>query len=1189
MKKALLMTTAALAGALALAETSCDVVIYGSSPAALTAAIEAQNHGKSAVIVCPETRIGGLTTGGLGQTDIGNKSAFGGLALQFYRDVADYYKNPANWKYEKRSDYVPDGQCAGSLGEDSMWTFEPHAALEILEGWEKKHNLRIVRGEFLDRGKGGVAVEGGRIVSFRTLSGKVFAGKAFVDATYEGDLMAAAGVSYTVGREPNARYGETISGIEKRASKNHQFNPGVDPYVVKGDPKSGLLPWVEPYNPDEKDGDGDRRVQAYCFRMCLTDDPSNRIPFAKPAGYDPLNYELLLRNLEAIDQKTFVEKADRFWEFMPWINSRMPNRKTDTNNRSGFSTDFIGQNWAWPEASYAERAKILKAHLDYQMGLMWTLANDPRVPAPIRDRVAQWGTCKDEFADGLGGGWQTQLYVREARRLVGDVVMTEHHCRGDRKVSRPVAMGAYGMDSHHVRRYVGADGFVHNEGNIEDYNRYSPFGPNAALNPKGYHVGFKPYSIDYGAIIPKKAECTNLYVPVCLSASHMAFGSIRMEPVFFALGQVAGAAASLAIDGGCAAQDLDYAKLRAALLAGGQVVEGKPDAETVVLEAEAFEDWGGWVNDTQFMDQMGSPYLLAHGLGKPVDDARTTFTVRSGGVYDVWVRTKNWLAWVKAQQGAEATGEVPGAFTLRVDGKELPAVLGVEGKGEWLWTKAGSVDLAKDVWHSVELHDRDGFDGRCDAVVFTQGGKPAWGSARANLSLNGIANPDAAYDVVVVGGGIAGICSAISSARLGLKTALVHDRPVLGGNNSSEVRVHLGARQNIAPYPRLGDVLAEFGPRRGGNAEPAGTYEDDRKLKAVLAEKNLSLFLNMHVDAVSKLDARIAAVGARNTRTGETTRFMAKWFVDCTGDGTVGYLAGADWRQGRESRAETGERRAPETADTKTMGASVQWRAVKGAGKSAFPLRPWMIRFDEGSGRAEMKGDWDWEAGIGRDQIAEAEYIRDYGLLVAFSNWAFAKNTSAKKDAFADKELEWVAYVAGRRESRRLLGDFILDEEQIVARKWEDDATCACTWSIDLHLPKTVAETKFAGEPFRSNAHHKLIHPYPIPYRCLYSRNVPNLFMAGRNVSVTHNALGTARLMRTHGMMGEVVGMAASLCKRYGCDPRGVYTDHLPELKALMEKGIGDGKAYPPQLYNQGGTLDPELRKPDAGNFQIKP
>ena len=542
----------------AISPTTYDLVVYGSSPAALTAAIEAQRHGKTAVVVSPETRIGGLTTGGLGQTDIGNKSAFGGLARQFYRDVAAYYRDPANWKYGSLKEYRPDGQCSGTADDESMWTFEPSAALKILERWERENRLQIVRGERLDRGRGGVTVADGRIVSFRTLSGRVFCGKTFVDATYEGDLMAAAGVSYAVGREANAVYGETISGIQRRLSTNHQLNRGVSAYVKAGDPTSGLLPGVEP-DDAAPDGSGDRRVQAYCFRMCLTDVPENRIPFAKPANYDPLRYELLLRNLEAIPASSFAKANGRN---MPWINSMMPNRKTDTNNRTGFSTDFIGGNWDWPEASYEERERILQAHLDYQRGLMWTLANDPRVPEPIRKEVSRWGTCRDEFADGLGDGWQGQLYVREARRLVGDYVMTEGNCRGTRSAPRPVAMGAYTMDSHNVRRYVDRDGFAQNEGNIED----------SSANPPGEpYRRFGPFPIDYGAIVPKRGECANLFVPVCLSASHMAFGSIRMEPVFFALGQVAGAAAALAVEGGCAVQDVPYDRLADILRREGHV------------------------------------------------------------------------------------------------------------------------------------------------------------------------------------------------------------------------------------------------------------------------------------------------------------------------------------------------------------------------------------------------------------------------------------------------------------------------------------------------------------------------------------------------------------------------------------------------------------------------------------------
>ena len=544
---------------------SHDLVIYGSSPAALSAAIQAKRMGKSVVVVSPETRIGGLTTGGLGQTDIGMKAAFGGIAVEFYRDVAKYYSDPKNWIHQKPETYFPDGQCVGTRDAGTMWTFEPSAALKILEGWEKRDGLDIRRGERLDRERG-VEKRDGAIVSITTLSGRTFRGKMFVDATYEGDLMAAAGVSYTVGRESNSVYGETINGSVPTAiaSEHHNFHDGVSPYVKEGDPSSGLLPGIEPYDPSAKPGDGDRRVQAYCLRMCLTDVPENRIPFKKPDSYDERDYELLFREYAALEANPDIKVAGCLdgKNKIPFIMSRMPNGKTDSNNRTGFSSDFIGRNWAWPEASYEERAKILREHLDYQRGLLWTLANHPRIPDDVRDYFSKWGTCRDEFTDGAGDGWQNQLYVREARRLVGEYVMTEHNCRGAVVASRSIGLGAYGMDSHHVRRYVTAAGFVRNEGNVEDY---------WDVNGKR----FKPYPIDYGAICPKRSECANLLVPVCISASHIAFGSIRMEPVFFALGQVAGTAASHAIDAGCPVQDVSYEKLSARLVADGQVISWK--------------------------------------------------------------------------------------------------------------------------------------------------------------------------------------------------------------------------------------------------------------------------------------------------------------------------------------------------------------------------------------------------------------------------------------------------------------------------------------------------------------------------------------------------------------------------------------------------------------------------------------
>ena len=551
--------------------------------------------------------------------------------------------------------------------------------------------------------------------------------------------------------------------------------------------------------------------------------------------------------------------------------------------------------------------------------------------------------------------------------------------------------------------------------------------------------------------------------------------------------------------------------------------------------------------------------------------------MKEGGAYTVWARTRNWTAnW----------GELAaGIFSVVIDGQALGEPLGT-GEASWRFVKVGTLTLAPGK-HALALHDLTGFDGRCDAIVLSN--VPV-SESRLNVRLHPFAaGPDKPYDLCVVGGGIGGICTAVSAARLGLKVALVHDRPILGGNNSSEVRVHLGAWQNMPPYPRLGDVLAEFGPPTGGNAEPATNYFDEAKMRIVKAEKNIDLFLNEHVaEAQTDGRGRITAVFSFNTRTGARRRFAAKWFADCTGDGAVGFLAKADCRMGRETRGETGEPWAPATADMLTMGASVQWRAKKADRPVPFFIRPWMIDFTDENGHPHLKGDWDWEAGLGRDQLKDAEYIRDYGLLVAYSNWAYVKNVASNRAEFVDKELEWVAYNAGRRETRRLMGDFILSEKHIQDRDFQPDGTCAATWTIDLHFPKTAAETKFGGEPFKSNSENETIWPYPIPYRCYYSRNVPNLFMAGRCISVTHVALGTTRLMRTIGMMGEVVGMAASVCKAHDCDPRDVYASHFGELKALMEKGVGDGKAHPPQMYNIQTSLDPRFRDHGAGNYQVK-
>jgi len=602
--------------------------------------------------------------------------------------------------------------------------------------------------------------------------------------------------------------------------------------------------------------------------------------------------------------------------------------------------------------------------------------------------------------------------------------------------------------------------------------------------------------------------------------------------------------------------------MKTQFLVMAMLVAGLVSAAEVLVECEQFRKLGGWVNDSQFMDQMGSPFLLAHGMGKPVADAETEVEVREAGTYSVYAHTRNWTApW---------TTSAAGVFRVKVNGKELMSNLGT-GAGEWHWQFAGKVAL-KQGKNALALHDLTGFDGRCDAIFLTTAMRPPAPRDR-QAAVKRAPSRTIKSDLVVVGGGIAGVCTAISAARLGVKVALVQDRPMLGGANSSEVRVHLGGAINLGPYPKLGDVVAEIGPAKAGNAQPAGNYEDQRKLDAVAAEKNIRLFLNTRVRTVEKKGEAIAAVLGVDTMSGEVTRFVAPLFVDSTGDGNVGAMAGADFRMGREGKNETGEDMAPEVADKMTMGSSVQWYTKEDKTPTAFPALPWMIAFNEKNCEHQLRGDWDWETGMMRDQIEEFERIRDYGMLVAYSNWSYLKNRSAKKAKYAKRSFSWVAYVAGKRESRRLLGDHILTQQDVFDYKRYPDATCCTTWAIDLHYPMPKNTKHYDGEPFRSICTHNRHYAYPVPYRCFYSRNVPNLFMAGRDISVTHVALGTVRVMRTLGMIGEVVGMAASVCKRHQCGPRDVYTAHLDELKQLMTKGVGNGKPQPPQKYNGGAVL----------------
>ena len=588
------------------------------------------------------------------------------------------------------------------------------------------------------------------------------------------------------------------------------------------------------------------------------------------------------------------------------------------------------------------------------------------------------------------------------------------------------------------------------------------------------------------------------------------------------------------------------------------------------LEAENFDNKGGWVVDQQFMDLMGSPYLMAHGMGVPVADASTSVVIPEKGQWHVYVRTFNWTSPWTSEDG-------PGAFKVRIGGKTLKTVLGTKGNA-WEWQYAGKVSL-KAGQTSVALCDLTGFNGRCDVIYLTTDPDdvpPSEVSALATFRKEKLNIPEPQikkYDFVVVGGGIAGMCAAVAASRLGCKVALINDRPVLGGNNSAEVRVHLGGHVEIGPNKGLGRMIREFGHAKKGNAQPAENYQDEKKQAFIDAEENIDLFSSYRAVQVKKEDNRIQSVLIRHIETAQEMWLEAPLFSDCTGDGTIGFLAGAHWRMGREARSEFGESLAPETADKLTMGASVQWYSNKSDKPAVFPEFSYGVKFDENTCEKVTMGEWKWETGMNYDQIYDAERIRDYGLLVVYSNWSFLKNHLKDNEKYKNRSLEWVAYVAGKRESRRLLGDYILKQDDIDKNVYHEDGSFTASWSIDLHFPDPVNSKNFPGAEFKAATVHNWIYPCTVPYRCLYSRNIENLFMAGRNISVTHVALGTVRVMRTTGMMGEVVGMAASICNKYGCLPRQVYQSHLPELKNLMQEGVGHKTGLNDQTFNLANRL----------------
>lgn len=519
-----------------------DVIIYGGTSAAVIAAVQVKKMGKSVIVVSPDTHLGGLSSGGLGFTDTGNKEVIGGLSREFYQRLYQYYQNNSTWQWQKKEEYGNKGQGTPAIDgtNRTMWIFEPHVAEQVFEDFVKENKLLVYRNEWLDRSEKGVVKVSGSIHSFRTLSGNVYQAKMFIDATYEGDLMAAAGVDYHVGREANSVYGEQWNGVQPEVFQHgHHFKAKISPYKIANDSTSELLPEISS-EPIAEYGSGDNKIQAYCFRMCLSNHPENRVPFHKPEGYDPSRYELLARVFASGWRETF----DKF--------DNIPNRKTDTNNHGPFSTDYIGKNYDYPEASYERRKQIIKEHELYQKGLMYFLQNDKSVPADVRDKMQEWGLPKDEFKDN--GNWPHQLYIREARRMIGEFVMKEADALGKTQVPNPIGMGSYALDAHNAQRYIKKDGYVQNEGDI------------------GVHPD-KPYSIAYGSILPKEKECNNLLVPVCLSSSHIAYGSIRMEPVFMILGQSAATAAVLSINNKVSPQQLPYSKLKAVLLKDKQRLE----------------------------------------------------------------------------------------------------------------------------------------------------------------------------------------------------------------------------------------------------------------------------------------------------------------------------------------------------------------------------------------------------------------------------------------------------------------------------------------------------------------------------------------------------------------------------------------------------------------------------------------
>ena len=571
----------------------------------------------------------------------------------------------------------------------------------------------------------------------------------------------------------------------------------------------------------------------------------------------------------------------------------------------------------------------------------------------------------------------------------------------------------------------------------------------------------------------------------------------------------------------------------------------------MLIEAESFRERGGWLIETQSMPTMGSAYLMAHGMGIPVADA-VTETELPAGNYTFWARTRDWTkVWGR--------GKPAGRFTLNVNGVPLETTLGTGGS-EWSWQRAGSITLPGGKV-TLALHDLTGFNGRCDAIYITSGDDIPREDADFRREITGMTVQDAdeEFDLIVAGGGMAGTCTAIAAIRSGLRVLLVQDRSMLGGCNSSEVRVSLGGVPHAAPYPNIGNVVAEIGPIMGsGGTYAAEYYEDNRKKMAFELSKpdRWKLLLNTAVVDLERDGNRITAVITRSCIDGSETRYRAKLFADCTGDGTLARMMGCETMYGTEAESDYGETLAPKEASNEVMGQSVLWLSSDTGAYSDFPEVDFGIEITDENVLYVKGGDWEWESGQYRNQATEAEYIRDYAMMAIYANWSYLKHHSARKAEYANRKLDWVSPIGGKRESYRVIGDYVLTQNDIEEKREHADATAAITWDIDLHYP----DPKYihtAPDPYRSCAYHRGIgEPYPVPYRCLYAKDVCNLFLGGRIISCTHVAFAAVRVMRTLGQLGEVIGMAAAVCKENDCLPRDVYTTHFEKLAERMRAGV---------------------------------